>query len=56
MILSHLERRWTLANKGALDFCDAMRQREAEFGIQQLFDVRSADICRLFNFSDADDL
>lgn len=54
--LSILERRGTLANKGCLDFCDPMGKREAKLGLHELLDVGAADIRRLLNLSNANDL
>lgn len=52
----YLESRGTACNESGSDFGDPMWEGELEIGRQQLLDVRSADVSRLFYLHNTEDV
>jgi hypothetical protein len=52
----YLESRGAACDESRSDFGDPMWERELEVGRQQLLDVRPANVSRLFDLHDTEDL
>jgi hypothetical protein len=52
----YLESRGAASDESGSDFGDPMWERELEIGRQELLDVRSANVCRLFDLHNTEDL
>lgn len=55
-IRDHLESGGTVCHEGRLGLGDAVRERELELGLEELLDVRPANILGLGNLNDTEDL